>query len=205
MKAILLAALAELLLFACVSAFLRSGITGRRAGSMLIAFLLVLPVLLAVHLLTPPDLGFLAAQLVMPIAWIDIAFAVFLYSVGFFGGILQLYNLADRGFSLRILIDILEAPSKTMRLDDVMRGYSAGRGIAWMYTKRLDDMQSAGLVKVEGDYHQPCTLHVVQALGIHPRDSAPGAIAPHDIVETHRFRGCFQDVDQASQRKAPVG
>ncbi|SRR6266511_3977780 len=152
MKAILIAALAELLLFACVSAFLRSGVTRRRARSMLIAFLSLLPVLLVAHLLTPPDLGFLPAELVMPIAWVDIAFAVFLYSVGFFGGILQLYNLADRGFSLRTLIDILEAPSKTMRLDDVMRGYSAGRGIAWMYTKRLDDMQSAGLVKVEGDY-----------------------------------------------------
>jgi hypothetical protein len=150
MKAILLAALAELLLFACVSAFLRSGVTRRRARSMLIAFLSLLPVLLVAHLLTPPDLGFLPAELVMPIAWVDIAFAVFLYSVGFFDGILQLYNLADRGFSLRILIDILEAPSQTMRLDDVMQGYSAGRGIAWMYAKRLEDMQSAGLAKVEG-------------------------------------------------------
>jgi hypothetical protein len=117
---------------------------------MLIAFLSVLPVLLVAHLLTPPDLGFLPAELVMPIACVDIAFAVFLYSVGFFGGILQLYNLADRGFSLRILIDILEAPSQVMTLDGIMQGYSADRGIAWMYAKRLEDMQSAGLAKVEG-------------------------------------------------------
>lgn len=151
MKAILLAVLAGLLLFACVSACLRSGITQRHARLMLIAFLSVLPVLLAVHLLTPPNLGFLGAKLVTPMAWVDIAFAVFLYSAGFFGGILQLYNLADRGFSLRILIDILEAPSQAMRLDDVMQGYSAGRGIAWMYAKRLEDMQSAGLAKVEGE------------------------------------------------------
>jgi hypothetical protein len=150
MKAILLAALAELLLFACVSACLRSGITKQRARLMLIAFLSVLPVLLAAHLLTPPDLGFLSPELMMPIAWVDITFAVFLYSVGFFGGILQLYNLADRGFSLRILIDILEAPPQAMRLDDVMQGYSGGRGIAWMYAKRLEDLQSAGLAKVEG-------------------------------------------------------
>jgi hypothetical protein len=152
MKAILLAALAELVLFACISAFLRLGVTSRRARSMLIAFLSLLPVLLLTHLVTPPDLGFLPAELAMPIAWIDIAFAVFLYGVGFFGGILQLYNLADRGFSLRILIDILEAPSQTMRLGDVMQGYSAGRGIAWMYAKRLEDMQSAGLAKVEGEF-----------------------------------------------------
>jgi hypothetical protein len=118
---------------------------------MLIAFLSVLPVLLALHLLTPPDLGFLSATMVMPIAWVDMAFAVFLYSVGFFGGILQLYNLADRGFSLRILIDILEAPSQAMRLDDVMQGYSSGCGIGWMYAKRLEDLQSAGLAKVEGE------------------------------------------------------
>src|SRR5262249_44394277 len=129
MKAILVAALAELLLFVCVSARLQSGTTKQRAILMLIAFLSVLPVLLAVHMLTPSDLGFLSAELVIPIAWIDVAFAVFLYSVGFFGGILQLYNLADRGFSLRILIDILEAPSQVMSLDDVMQGYSAGRGI----------------------------------------------------------------------------
>jgi hypothetical protein len=151
MKAILIAAMAELLLFACVSASLRSGVTARRARAMLIAFLSVLPVLVAVHLLTPPDLGFLPAELVMPIAWVDIAFAAFLYSAGFFGGILQLYNLADRGFSLRILIDILQAPSQAMRLDDVMKGYSAGHGIAWMYAKRLDDLQSAGLAKVQGE------------------------------------------------------
>jgi hypothetical protein len=151
MKAILVAALAELLLFVCVSWGLRSGIARQRARLMLIAFIGVLPVLLAIHLLTPPDLGFLSAEHVMPIAWVDIVFSVFLYGVGFFGGILQLYNLADRGFSLRILIDILEAPSQAMRLDDVMRGYSAGRGIAWMYAKRLNDMQSAGLVRVDGE------------------------------------------------------
>jgi hypothetical protein len=151
MKAILLAALAELALFACVSACLRSGVMTRRARALLIAFLSVLPVLLMAHLLTPLDLGFLPAALVMPIAWADMAFAVFLYSAGFFGGVLQLYNLADRGFSLRILIDILEAPSQALRLDDVMQSYSAGRGIAWMYAKRLEDMQSAGLAKVEGE------------------------------------------------------
>jgi hypothetical protein len=31
-----------------------------------------------------PDLGFLPSEMVMPIAWVDIAFAVFLYGVGFF-------------------------------------------------------------------------------------------------------------------------
>jgi hypothetical protein len=150
MKAILIAAGAELLLFACVSASLRSGFTAPRARLMLITFLSVLPVLVAVHLLTPPDLGFLGDDLVMPIGGIDIAFSIFLYGVGFFGGVLQLYNLADRGFSLRILIDIFETPSQAVRLDDVMEGYSAGSGIALMYTKRLEDMQDAGLARIDG-------------------------------------------------------
>jgi hypothetical protein len=152
MKAILVAALAELLLLAGVSWGLRSGITHRRARLMLIAFMSILPMLLAIHLLTPPDLGFLSAEFVMPIAWIDVAFSVFLFGVGFFGGILQLYNLADRGFSLRILIDILEAPLGAMSLDDVMHNYSAGRGIEWMYAKRLNDMLSGGLARVEGEF-----------------------------------------------------
>jgi hypothetical protein len=151
MKAILIAALAELLLFACVSVCLRLDVTEQRARLMLIAFVSVLPVLLAAHALTPPDLGFLGAGWVTPIVLVDIAFAVFLYTVGFFGGLLQLYNLADRGFSLRILIDILEAPSQIMNLEDVMKGYSGGRGIAWMYAKRLKDMKSAGLVEADGE------------------------------------------------------
>jgi hypothetical protein len=151
MKAIFVATLAELLLLACVSGGLRSGITEQRAKLMLAAFISVLPALVALHLLTPPDLGFLAPKLVMPIAWFDLAFALFLYGVGFFGGVLQLYNLADRGFSLRIMIDILEARSQAMTLDQVMTGYSAGRGIAWMYAKRLADMQSAGLAKRDGE------------------------------------------------------
>ena len=130
MKAILIAALAELLLFICVSLGLRSDVTQQRARLMLISFIAVLPVLLGFYILTPSDLGFLPAATVMPMTPLDVTFAVFLYSVGFFGGLLQLYNLADRGFSLRILIDILEAPSQTMKLDDVMQGYSAGRGVA---------------------------------------------------------------------------
>jgi len=151
MKAILVAAFAELLLLISVSVCLRSGLTRRPARMMVAIFIAVLPVLLAIHLLTPPGLGFLGAELVMPIGWVDVAFAVFLYTAGFFGGVLQLYNLADRGFSLRILIDILEAPSRVMNLDEVMKGYSAGRGIAWMYSKRLDDLQHAGLATLTGE------------------------------------------------------
>jgi hypothetical protein len=110
----------------------------------------VLPFLLLFHLATPPDLGFLPARLITPVASVDLAFAAYLYSAGFFGGILQLYNLADRGFSLRILIDILESRHGAMEVDGIMTGYSAGRGIAWMYDKRIEGMVSTGLVSVDG-------------------------------------------------------
>jgi hypothetical protein len=58
MKAILLASLAELVLFACVCALLRLDVTRRRAKSMLIAFLAVLPMVLAVHFVTRPTSDF---------------------------------------------------------------------------------------------------------------------------------------------------
>lgn len=151
MKAILVALLAGMVLFAIVTLVLRLSPTKRRARAMLVAFLAVLPFLVLVHLVTPPDLGFLPARLVTPIAPVDLAFAVFLYGVGFFGGILQLYNLADRGFSLRILVDILESRHGTMDVDGIMAGYSAGRGIVWMYDKRVQGMVSTGLVCIEGD------------------------------------------------------
>jgi hypothetical protein len=151
MKAIVAATFAEVLLLVLVSVGLRLGFTERRARMMLGAFAGVLPVLVAIHFFTPPNLGFLSDELVVPIKWVDLAFALFLYAAGFFGGVLQLYNLADRGLSVRILIDILESPAQARSLDEVMVGYGDGRGIAWMYAKRLEDMERAGLTTVAGE------------------------------------------------------
>jgi hypothetical protein len=113
---------------------------------LLESFFIVLPLLVVSHLLTPSDLWILAPQLRIRPPALDLAFALFLYAAGFFGGILQLYNLAERGFSLRILIDVLHSPAGTMTLDQVMKHYGAGRGIAWMYDKRVADMAATGLV-----------------------------------------------------------
>jgi hypothetical protein len=151
MKAILLALIAGLSVFAIATAVFRLFRADNMAKTLLLIFLLVAPCLAALVLLIPPDIGFLPAQLVNPLVTVDLGFALFLYIAGFFGGLLQLYNLADRGFSLRILIDALEIQSGHTSVDNVMSGYSAGRGIVWMYDKRIEGMTSTGLVKLEAD------------------------------------------------------
>src|SRR6266852_6149470 len=118
---------------------------------LLILFLVVLPLLIAADVLSPADLGFLPSTLVMPSVLLDLAFATFLYGAGFFGGLLQLYNLADRGLSLRILIDVLEAPAGIMTTESEVMTYGAGRGLVWMYDKRVEGMIAAGLVDLEGE------------------------------------------------------
>jgi hypothetical protein len=149
MKAILLALLAGLLVLGISTMVFRLAGATRSAKTMLLAFLAMVPVLAGLVLLTPPDLGFLPATLVNPLTAVDLGFALFLYTAGFFGGLLQLYNLADRGFSLRILIDALELQFGCTSLDQVMTGYSAGKGIAWMYEKRIDGMTATGLIRLE--------------------------------------------------------
>jgi hypothetical protein len=84
MKAVFVALLAGVALFAITTLFLRLAATERRARGMLVAFLAVLPFLVLFHFATPSDLGFLPNCLVTPVVSVDLAFAVFLYSVGFF-------------------------------------------------------------------------------------------------------------------------
>jgi len=149
MKAILLALAAGVALLAIGTWQLRRQ-PGGGAATLLRVFLVLLPLLAIVYLVTPANLGILPPSLQIPIPAVDFLFCLFLYIAGFFGGVLQLYNLADRGFSLRILIDILHAPSRTMTLDEVMTGYSGGRGIAWMYGKRIEGMTATGLTQADG-------------------------------------------------------
>jgi len=147
MKPVLLALVCGVLLFAAASvAFNLSG-TKRRARALLVIYLVVLALLVVLELTTPANLGILPPTLVTPLWWVDLGFAVFLFSAGFFGCVLQLYNLADRGFSLRIMIDILGSPGG-LTADEIMTGYSAGRGIPWMYQKRLDGLVATGLVRL---------------------------------------------------------
>ena len=147
MKAILLSAATGLLLFILCTACLRYSRPHDRVRMLGGLFIALLPLLALAHIATPADLGFLSRDSLVSISGLDLVFAMALYATGFFGGILQLYNLADRGLSLRMLIDILEEPSGKMSADEIMTSYGGGQGIIWMYDKRIRDMLSSGLVR----------------------------------------------------------
>src|SRR5262249_54706034 len=105
-----------------------------------------LALLVALWFATPDDLGLLGRSLLTEPAWLDFATALFFFSAAFFGGALQLYNLCDRGFSLRILIDMLEAPIGAVDVDYLTANYSSGRGLIWMYRKRINDILAARFI-----------------------------------------------------------
>lgn len=117
---------------------------------MLRLFLIFLLLLLAIHATTPPNLWFLPDALVERYPLVDLVYAAFIFSASFFGGWLQLYNLADRGLSLQILIDAGKNSAGRIDEHSVIQAYSNGKGIAWMYQKRLDDLVRLALIRVDG-------------------------------------------------------
>jgi len=98
---------------------------------------------------TPDDLGLLPAWLQTEPRWLDLLTMQFYFFAAYFGGALQLYNLADRGLSLRVLIDIVERPQHMWSADRVVESYSCGQGLRWMYGKRMRDLRANGLVLVD--------------------------------------------------------
>ena len=149
MKAIVLAGLlAAFFLLGTTLAFRLARIE-RPALFLVRAWVVCVPLLLAVYLLTPADLWLLPADLLDDPPWFGPIFCLGLWFAGFFGGILQLYNLTERGMSLRMLIDIAERGSRGMTAREIMREYSAGQGIVWMYQKRLDGLLEGRLVTIE--------------------------------------------------------
>jgi hypothetical protein len=83
---------------------------------------------------------------VEPRGWLDGAFGLVVHAALFAGGWLQLYNLAERGFSLRILIDVLEA-RRALTSEQVAASYGGGRGPAWMREKRIEGLVQTGLAQ----------------------------------------------------------
>ncbi len=151
MKALVIAAAMTAAYFAAVTLTFRYRTVHSRASAMLRLFAASAPLAALASLLTPAELWLLPADLVEPFPWVDVAAVEIFYGAAILGGVLQLYNLADRGFSLRILIDIREAAGEHMTLEEVMAGYGGGKGIAWMYGKRMDDMRAHTLMALEGD------------------------------------------------------
>jgi len=122
-----------------VTAVLRWGSPQDRAALMMRLCLLWLVPLYFAFKLTSAGLCLLPSVpgLILPY---DFVWFLVPYTAAIWGGILQLYNVAERGFSLRILIDIDESPRYILGLEDILRSYGAGKGIAWMLQKRVDDL-----------------------------------------------------------------
>jgi hypothetical protein len=150
MKAIVMATAATAVVAVIVTIGFRRAGTARGAGVMLKVFAGCAPALVTGWFVTPDDLGFLPRTLVAEPAWLDLVGCLFFYTASFGGGLLQLYNLADRGLSLRILAELQAAAGHAMTADDIAARYSDGRGLAWMYDKRLDGLVGHRLVVVEG-------------------------------------------------------
>ena len=144
MKSLLLAGAASAISVLAITMIFRSRRIARRAVAIVTVFVITVPAFALVHMLTPRNLGFLPEWLTEPSRAADLVFGLVLYTAVFFGGVLQLYNLADRGFSLRILIDLDELGP--MSAPAVAKAYGAGQGITWMFRKRLDGLLRPGLV-----------------------------------------------------------
>lgn len=151
MKGFVLAALFSLAYAAVVLVVFRTSHPERRAALMLWIYLGFLPFLVAAIAVTPVNLGFLPDRLTEPHRWLDGAFGLFTFSASVFGGWLQLYNVADRGLSLRILIDAMEKADHTVTPAYLESAYGRGKGIRWMYGKRLGDLERLRLVHRAAD------------------------------------------------------
>jgi hypothetical protein len=149
MKAIMLVSAMMLVFLVLMTLLLRLTSVRRRALLLTRLWLLSLPLLGLLYALTPPDVWVLPLTLLDDPPWFGPWFSVGIWCAGFFGGLLQLYNLAERGMSLRMLIDIARADPTGLTAGEIISGYSDGQSVAWMYKKRLDGLQQAHLVEVE--------------------------------------------------------
>jgi hypothetical protein len=142
-------AVMALVCFAALTVGFRTLRVRRRAAFMVGLWLVTVPAFVIVHRLTPANLGVLPASLTEPWPLADLLLGLFAYAAVFFGGILQLYNLADRGLSLRVLVDL--AAAGPMTVDQLVKAYSAGQGLRWMYAKRLEGLIDHDLVRRDGN------------------------------------------------------
>ena len=148
MKAVCLASAMTIVLLVAVTVAFRLAPREQRVRQIGLLYLASTAALIAVWLSTPDDLGFLQPWLLAGPPWFDLLLAMFFFAAAFFGGVAQLYNLADRGFSLRILIDALEDPNGSVDVDRLIAHYGGGQGITWMYDKRVRGL-------LDGDFIQP--------------------------------------------------
>jgi hypothetical protein len=146
MKAIILATATAIILLVAVTIAFRFHQTTQRAGQMTLIYLGCVILSALIWFATSVDLGLLAPSLLIEPAWLDFSLMLFFFTAAFFGGALQLYNLADRGFSLRILIDVEGTDSHVVDADWLVANYGGGKGLSWMYGKRIEGLLETKLV-----------------------------------------------------------
>ena len=146
MKAIIFATATTIVLVVVVTIAFRFRQTAQRARQMTLIYLGCVMLSALTWFTTSVDLGFLARSLLIEPGWLDFSLMLFFFSAAFFGGALQLYNLADRGFSLRILIDVKETHSDAVDADWLVANYAGGNGLTWMYGKRIEGLLETKLV-----------------------------------------------------------
>jgi hypothetical protein len=147
MKAIIFASAMTIVLLAVVTMALRFHQMAQRAKQMTLIYFGCVILLVLVWFATSADLGFLAPSLLIEPGWLDFSLMLFFFTAAFFGGALQLYNLADRGFSLRILIDVEQMNSHAIDADWLVANYGGGKGLTWMYGKRIEGLLETKFVE----------------------------------------------------------
>ena len=135
-----------IVLLAVVTIALRFYQTAQRAKQMTLIYFGCVILLVLAWFTTSVDLGFLSPSLLIEPGWLDFSLMLFFFTAAFFGGALQLYNLADRGFSLRILIDVEQTNFHGIDADWVVANYGGGKGLTWMYGKRIEGLLETKLI-----------------------------------------------------------
>ena len=149
MKGLILAGAATVACAVAITVLFRTVRITHRAAAMTRLFGVTLVVLVVAYVTTPADLGVLPAALVEPRPVVELALAVVVACALFFGGLLQLYNLADRGFSLRLLIDLDENPRGVCAPTELIESYGGGQGMRFMLDKRIDGLVKEGLLVID--------------------------------------------------------
>jgi hypothetical protein len=147
MKAIIFATATTIVLLVVVTIAFRFHQTAQRARQMVLIYLGCVMLSALTWFITSADLGFLAPSLLIEPGWLDFCLMLFFFTAAFFGGALQLYNLADRGFSLRILIDVEQTNYHAIDAEWIVANYGGGKGLTWMYGKRIEGLHQTGFVE----------------------------------------------------------
>src|SRR5262249_28542460 len=130
MKAIIFATAMTIVLLAVVTMALRFHQTAQRARQMTLIYFGCVIISVLAWFTTSVDLGFLARPLLIEPAWLDFVLMLFFLTAAFFGGVLQLYNVSYRGFSLRILIHAEETASPPIDAHCVIADSERAYGLA---------------------------------------------------------------------------